>query len=132
MTYDQWKTTDPREYERELEEDQPTELDLAYDRIQQLERRLMALDFNHGWQQIESAPQDGTHILVCFADPPYSKHWTFMQRPPTVAHWFGPPNLPGLRAGGWYLSVNQSDSDRIHPTHWMPLPHPPAERTGHE
>jgi hypothetical protein len=27
MTYDQWKTTDPREYEREPEEDQPTELD---------------------------------------------------------------------------------------------------------
>jgi hypothetical protein len=31
MTYDQWKTTDPREYEREEEE--PTELELAYEQL---------------------------------------------------------------------------------------------------
>lgn len=38
MTYDQWKTTDPRDYEPvDIEDDCPTELDLAHDRIQQLE-----------------------------------------------------------------------------------------------
>jgi hypothetical protein len=38
MTYDQWKATDPRDYERdESEEEQPSELELAYDRIAQLE-----------------------------------------------------------------------------------------------
>lgn len=38
MTYDQWKTTDPRDYEPEAEQDdEPTELDVAYDRIIQLE-----------------------------------------------------------------------------------------------
>ena len=32
MTYDQWKTTDPRDYEPEPEEE-PTELDLVYERL---------------------------------------------------------------------------------------------------
>ena len=40
MTYDQWKTTDPREYERDIEDDCPTELDLAYERIRELESAL--------------------------------------------------------------------------------------------
>lgn len=48
------------------------------------------------WRDIRTAPQDGTHVLVRFEGT---------MRPPTVAHWFGPPDLPGLRAGGWYLSV---------------------------
>lgn len=84
-----------------------------------------------GWRPIAEAPRDGTHLLVCFADPPYGPHWAFDQRPPTVAHWFGPADLPGLRAGGWYLSVTQQDSERIYPTHFMPLP-PPPEVTGHD
>ncbi len=36
MTYDQWKTTDPREYEQP-DEDQPDELDAAYDRVKSAE-----------------------------------------------------------------------------------------------
>lgn len=39
MTYDQWKCTDPRENEPE-DEDQPTELDLAYERICELLAKL--------------------------------------------------------------------------------------------
>lgn len=80
------------------------------------------------WRDMASAPRDGTHILVCFGEHPYSETWTFDQSPPTVAHWFGPADLPGLRAGGWYLSVCQNDSEKIHPTRWMPLPSPPEER----
>jgi hypothetical protein len=34
MTYDQWKTTDPREYSHS-EEDQPTELDLVYEQLRE-------------------------------------------------------------------------------------------------
>lgn len=32
MTYDLWKTTDPREYERDAEEE-PTELELVYEQL---------------------------------------------------------------------------------------------------
>jgi len=41
VTYDQWKTTDPREYERDPE-DEPSELDLSYDRIRELEADIKA------------------------------------------------------------------------------------------
>ena len=83
-----------------------------------------------GWQPMESAPKDGTHILVCFGDRPYDEHWTFAQSPPTVAHWFGPPDLPGIRAGGWYLSVQQHEGERVHPSQWLPLPPLPTKPEG--
>lgn len=66
-----------------------------------------------GWQPIESAPKDGTHVLVLDAHAP--------NVPPTTVHWFN---------GGWHLSVNQRGefSEYIWgtPSHWMPLPKPPA------
>lgn len=65
------------------------------------------------WCPISTAPKDGSHILVAFAD---------QHLPATSAHWFGPPDLPSLRSGGWYLSVQQNEGPRIHPTHWKPLP----------
>ncbi len=76
------------------------------------------------WQDIATAPKDGTHVLVAFG--PYDNGRTFDQSPPTVAHWFGPPPLPGLRAGHWYLSVQTYEGPSIFPTHWMPLPAPPT------
>lgn len=72
------------------------------------------------WLPMETAPKDGTHILV--ARGPYSKHWTFAQAPPTVAHWFNDPEEPGF-----YTSVNEYAGE--HPlkglTHWMNLPDEP-------
>lgn len=58
MTYDSWKTTDPREYEP-YEEDQPTELDAAHDRVFKLEKALREIaaienkDFGPDWEEIE-------------------------------------------------------------------------------
>ena len=73
------------------------------------------------WQDIDTAPMDGTHVLVAFG--PYDQWTTFAQKPPTVAHWFDPP-VVGVE-GGWYLSVSPFEQDSIMPTHWMPLPEPP-------
>ena len=53
---------------------------------------------------IEEAPKDGTHILGFFDDDGIT--------PPTTLHWFGPLDLPGLRGGGWYVSVQDTGSDR--------------------
>lgn len=79
---------------------------------------------SQGWRDIETAPRDGTHVFVCDQSDP---SFPFSQRPPTVAHWFGPPDLPGLRAGGWYLSVSYNEQPKLHGlTHWMPLPAPPS------
>ena len=68
-----------------------------------------------GWRTMDSAPRDGTHILAQLD----------ANLPPTTVHWFGPADLPGLRAGGWYLSVQQNEGPRVHPTAWQPLPAAP-------
>lgn len=73
------------------------------------------------WQPIETAPKDGTHILVCLG--PYDFH-NFNSRPPMVVHWWGYEG-----ESGFYLStgiVQDSYNDQpIEFTHWMPLPDPP-------
>lgn len=63
------------------------------------------------WQPIETAPKDGTHIIIASAS----------NTPPTTVHWFD---------GGWHLSVNM-DGDHSEyvwgrPTHWMPAPDFPS------
>lgn len=97
-------------------------------RIRELEA---AQGTGEGWQPIETAPRDGRHIHVGWLDGGigfgiFNGVTVPMQ---TVAHWFGPADLPGLRAGGWYPSVQTNDgNEKLHPTHWKPLaaPQPPA------
>ncbi len=55
------------------------------------------------WQPIETAPKDGTHILVY--RPEYSNDVI------GIDFW---------RRKCWWLSSSDSQ-----PTHWMPLPEPP-------
>lgn len=63
---------------------------------------------SEGWQDISTAPKDGTHILVS-REPMLT----------TSVHWFD---------DSWQLSVNYigDHSDYVEhwgqPTHWMPLP----------
>jgi hypothetical protein len=59
-----------------------------------------------GWQPIETAPKDGTIVLV----------WDGENM--AVADWVEFPYRPG---GGWMEGI-EVFSD---PTHWMPLPEPP-------
>lgn len=75
------------------------------------------------WQPIETAPKDGTWVLLYFDgwDRPdvyegqptiYAGQWS------TENHW--------RESGDWY--VDWHDLTQYHigpPTHWMPLPDPP-------
>lgn len=63
------------------------------------------------WQPIETAPKDGTQILVFM--PTYFQGKGGMQ----VCVWMNWSDAPG-----WYSHV----SGRHEPTHWMRLPEPPA------
>lgn len=73
------------------------------------------------WQSIETAPKDGTHILVCRATdadghPIKSEAFgLFVQR----AAWWD--------AEGWivYCSMVREPELFFEPTHWMPIPAPP-------
>lgn len=74
------------------------------------------------WQPIETAPRDGTGILV----------WT--ERGCFSVEWNG-PSLPRFEqnesaySDGWYVDNGSRDLYDLRgpsPTHWMPLPEPPT------
>lgn len=86
------------------------------------------------WQPIETAPKDGTHILV-HDDIGYSvAAWEDRQNGPGAS---GVVQPPGWRACAKGTMVDDEGWDTGHgyklelePTHWMPLPAPPASSGG--
>ena len=85
------------------------------------------------WQPIETAPRDGTDILLMSNDAPglpggvADKCWAGNT---AVAGWWGDE-----RDGGqWicYMSMVQDPELHFEPTHWMPLPAPPNGQAGKE
>jgi len=75
-----------------------------------------------GWQPIETAPKDGTPVLVCVAGYDATDRFGWRGRAPFTA-FFGTyhPNAPG--APEWR---DDSGHRRPYITHWMPLPQPPS------
>ena len=75
------------------------------------------------WQLIETAPKDGTTILLCQAvnadgKPIRAESWgLFVQ----VAAWWA-----GENAWIVYCSLIKEPELHFEPTHWMPLPAPPV------
>lgn len=75
------------------------------------------------WQPIESAPKDGTYILV--SNPAAGGSW--------VAHWF-PVAVSGYKFDQPWRSVMLNHwhipekTRYVPPTHWMPLPPPPKDK----
>ena len=65
------------------------------------------------WEPIETAPKDGTAILVCGRYPHYRKE------------------LAIIRIQWWDTQTDKwaNVSDPIIPTHWMPLPDLPEEKS---
>lgn len=85
------------------------------------------------WQPIETAPRDGTTVLLWKAAPT----WPVGGRPrryPRVADyrvglWVGP--RAELPSGGWrYLSHGYEFGQDDRFSHWMPLPKPPTRQQG--
>jgi hypothetical protein len=68
------------------------------------------------WQPIGTAPKDGTPVLV------YDASWCGGPPRQTVTTWTRDLNKYRVVVGGSWSGVSQ-------PTHWMPLPDPPAEET---
>lgn len=85
-----------------------------------------------GWLPIETAPRDGTYILVCctrrhdgsymFDDGDYSSFGIWVHR----ACWWAGENGGN---GEWivYNSMVQEPRCHFEPTHWMPIPAPPKD-----
>ena len=75
-----------------------------------------------GWRPIETAPKDGTEILLYCPewDTPYLGAWGHAEDS-ILDGWMSPDVLP-LK---WTELVES-------PTHWMPLPAPPESEAGHD
>lgn len=69
------------------------------------------------WQPIETAPKDGTDILLYL--PGAAQCFSMI-----IGHWSACDELPDDDA--WYPTTpHAADSLDIDPTHWMPLPKAP-------
>ena len=79
-----------------------------------------------GWQPIDTAPKDGTSVLLCKAIDAdgrlfdYKKDVSTAQVFVQVAAWWGAEE-------GWIVYQSLICERRVHfdPTHWMPLPDAP-------
>jgi hypothetical protein len=67
------------------------------------------------WRPIETAPKDGTRVLLYQVDSPIGAHKIWIQY--CNAKW-----------GEYWLSSDESL--RMEPSHWMPLPPPPKDGEG--
>lgn len=74
------------------------------------------------WQPIETAPKDGTRVLAYWPDC-YGNGSAC-----AVESWFGPWGK-GNADQTWQSPFEWADGHND-PTHWMPLPPPPAREGG--
>ncbi len=85
-------------------------------------RELLAIAEARGWRSMESAPKDGTVVLITFGAPQQTSGEAYFER----------DNEP-LPHGNWVLTRHHHAM--IVPcnvTHWQPLPPPPKNPTnGH-
>jgi hypothetical protein len=71
------------------------------------------------WQPIDTAPADGTHVLVAFRRCIYTDDTRNFAK---VREGWLDPHRDG---GTWYTAEGYELEGPEEPTHWMPLPEPP-------
>jgi hypothetical protein len=67
------------------------------------------------WQPIETAPKDGTPVLVARVGGNWSDEW------PEIASWMKDGYGPGYWTNGAHDGYGDAEPP-LEPTHWMPLP----------
>lgn len=86
--------------------------------------RTLPAPVSEGWADISTAPRDGTSILVVggtyYSDGGGAgSDFDFELKEPTISNWF---------RDGWHIGYGEAYNDEkwAEPTHWRPLPAPPA------
>ncbi len=72
------------------------------------------------WQPIETAPKDGTRILLWPVKVHRKEKLTY-EEIAVIGYWYEWPN----DAGGAWCGATRSKSIPLNLTHWMPLPAAP-------
>ena len=96
-----------------------------------------------GWMPIETAPKDGTHILL--HAPACEHEGAPVQARTTYGHWRAPSDTPCIKYQDgfapepewedfepFWASWDGGFTEEHPPTHWMPLPPPPTSAEGVE
>ena len=94
-----------------------------------------------GWMPIETAPKDGTHILL--HAPACEHEGAPVQARTTYGHWRAPSDTPRIKYQDgfapepewedfepFWASWDGGFTEEHPPTHWMPLPPPPTSAEG--
>jgi hypothetical protein len=80
---------------------------------------IQRLRYERAWQPIEMAPRTADYILVW--DPAYMTT--------RVVSWYDAPRVgPKIHPNDGYWGISMSDQE-CEPTHWQPLPAPPASES---
>lgn len=77
------------------------------------------------WQPIETAPKDGTTILIYGGTYFHDNDGSWNADDSQLKH----VTTAYFRRDGWCMGFGESYNDEIwaKPTHWMPLPTPPTQ-----
>ena len=81
---------------------------------------------NGGWQPIETAPKDGTHVLLSYPGRITYGYWLVLEVGKLVGDCGGACRCPEYDEAPdpfWY-SEDGGFTEEYPPTHWMPLPEP--------
>lgn len=81
---------------------------------------------SEGWQPIANAPKDGTRILITWGDQIRAAYWD-----DDFDSSYDEERDEVTKIGAWtdgaVQSFNYEEMHSYEPTHWMPLPTPPAD-----
>lgn len=83
-----------------------------------------------GWRPIETAPKDGTEVLVATVDWVATASWDAEHEPVSRDEDGNELDYDQWTWEGAWLGdgLNSDESPIVYdPTHWMPLPAPPSE-----
>jgi hypothetical protein len=88
------------------------DLQLVLEALTTMQAREATLIREREWQPIETAPKDGTEVLIFDANAKKG----YVGDTPNVAYW------DDSREAGWWGSYETEQTRPHTPTHWMPLP----------
>lgn len=96
------------------------------EKIREMEAMLSQLKETSCWRPIESAPRDGTPVLLCGGRDDCAGYIGAEEnhrliQAPARAVWDGVCWVMGFGENGWAILAYEN------PTHWMPLPEPPTK-----